>query len=256
MSATQQQTDYATILAYLMKHEIQVYDFVNHLKKGREIGSGAVMTVYQGALTRHGEASFDVALKEPKLYDNMREAVISNVLDDVRQELRIMKNLELHPYVISLYGVAFEGLRPILIVELAVANLSYHLESCKERGNRVDWHTKGRFCSEIADGLHALHLVKIVHGDIKGDNILLFTDPVSKTDKTLIAKISDFGYSCTKSSISRGRGVGGTTIFEAPERSRFAPEDMIPKANQLSTIILMGFWYGKLRKMERTHFTI
>src|SRR3954452_21322109 len=126
-----------------------------------------------------------------------------------------MKHLEAHPYIVNLYGVAFQGLNPILIVELAIGNLPDHLYDCKKEGKRVDWLTKSRFCCEIADGLRALHLVDVVHGDIKGENILLFTDP--DDENILIAKVAYFGYSRTRASIQAGRDTGFTPVFLAPE---------------------------------------
>ena len=90
----------------------------------------------------------------------------------------------------------------------------------KKKDKRVDWATKTRFCCEVADGLHALHAVKIVHGDIKGDNILLFTDPYSENG--LICKIADFGFSATEATIEHGGATGGTPAFMAPECTKSA----------------------------------
>ena len=87
-------------------------------------------------------------------------------------------------------------------------------------------------CYDIADGLQALHAAKIVHGDLKGDNILLFPDPGNKDG--LDAKITDFGYSATTASIEFGGGTGGTLHFLAPECTSSAPDEMKKYAN-LST---------------------
>src|SRR5947209_19613660 len=177
MSADQP-VDYLTLIGHVEKLGVPVFDFVNHLTKGEMIGSGAAMNVFKGCLTANGKDPVKVALKEPgkALTSRAHDRLIGSVLADVRQELRIMKHLEAHPYIVNLYGVAFQGLNPILIVELAIGKLPDHLYDCKEEGKRLDWSTKSRFCCEIADGLRALHLVDVVHGDIKGDNVLLFAD--------------------------------------------------------------------------------
>ena len=52
----------------------------------------------------------------------------------------------------------------------------------------LDWPTRFKICVGIARGLAFLHegsVIRIVHRDIKGTNVLL--------DKDLNAKISDFG---------------------------------------------------------------
>ena len=118
-------------------------------------------------------------------------------------------------------SLLYKNLIPVVIVSLAKASLPDYLSDCVDEGTSVDWKTKKRFCCEIADGLLAMHQVGIVHGDIKGNNILLFTD--ESEENTVVAKISDFGYSATKESIKNGGGTGGTRPFLAPECTLNAP---------------------------------
>lgn len=171
------------------------------------------MNVYEGNLTTDGKKPVKVALKRPK-YDIMpktHDRRFNVMLIDIQQELRMLKHFESHPNIIDLYGVTFKDLKPILVVELAVDTLRGYL---RKRINEkpVDWQIKKRFCCEISDGLMAIHMVNVVHGDIKGDNILLFPDQTG-----LVAKISDFGFSRTRASISRGQSTVGTRRFFAPE---------------------------------------
>lgn len=159
-----------------------------------------------------------------RLTSKSRDRAIASLLADIRQEIRIMKHLETHPYIVTLYGIAFQNLNPILVVELAISGLPTYLLDHFETQRRVDWSVKAQFCAQVADGLHALHKVDIVHGDIKGDNILLFPNPVD--NDIPVAKISDFGYSSSIVSIHEGRGTGGTQNFLAPENTPSAPDDM------------------------------
>ena len=68
---------------------------------------------------------------------------------------------------------------------------------------------------QISYGLHQLHGVRIVHRDLKGENVLL--------DKSSDAKVADFGLSVVKSSSanqskkSERAGAAGTLPWMAPE---------------------------------------
>jgi serine/threonine protein kinase len=57
--------------------------------------------------------------------------------------------------------------------------------------NAESWDQKNQLTADIADGLHAIHVCEIVHGDIKPANILV----CQNERHTFVAKISDFGYS-------------------------------------------------------------
>ena len=128
--------DYFTLLGYVNKLKISVYDLsqidceFNHRAK---VGSGSAMDVYRGRLR---EEEIAVALKMPNvnISDKMPDKRLHMVLGDIRQELRIMKHLEEHPNIINLYGVTFMDLKPVIIVELAVDNLANYLWRRKERG--------------------------------------------------------------------------------------------------------------------------
>ena len=71
-----------------------------------------------------------------------------------------------------------------------VCAYSYRILAAGSETNALmlDWPTRYKICVGIARGLAFLHegsVIRIVHRDIKGTNVLL--------DKDLNAKISDFG---------------------------------------------------------------
>ena len=227
--------DYLTLINYLTELRITVYDS-HHIDcdfSADPLGHGSSMTVYRAYLIKDPPNSerIPVALKVPNatMKDMNRDNKAASVLADVRQEFRMMKHFEEHPNVINLYGIIFQNLKPMVIVELAEDKITNFLADKKEKKETVDWDTKARFCCEVADGLRALHSAMVVHGDLKGDNVLLFTDP--ENDGKLIAKITDFGYSATEASIERGKGTGGTPNFWAPECTPSASADMKKYAN-------------------------
>jgi len=107
-----------------------------------------------------------------------------------------MKRLKYHPNVVQIYGVVFIDTKPLLVVELASETLEDYLDHQREEGETVTWPEKTMLCLDVLEGLRGLHAANIVHGDIKGANILVFI-----SGKSVRAKISDFGFSSTLSSV-------------------------------------------------------
>src|SRR4051812_1553393 len=108
-----------------------------------------------------------------------------------------MKRLEAHPNIVQILGVTFKGCKPILVVELANYRLDHYLEDKLDYGQPVGWIEKAMLCLDVLMGVIGLHNAGVVHGDLKGDNILVF---IEASTTIPIAKINDFGYSSTFSS--------------------------------------------------------
>src|SRR4051812_3546616 len=135
--------NYSNFIGHLQRLNIPVYDFESHLSDltvDSEIGRGGTMVVYQSELCQDSQQpSLKVALKMPhqNVKQNTRDKEINKMLSDMRQELRMMKHLEGHPNIVNLYGVAFRDLKPLLIVELAVPDVTEYIRGRLEDGNRV-----------------------------------------------------------------------------------------------------------------------
>ncbi|RLN63947.1 hypothetical protein BBJ28_00017036, partial [Nothophytophthora sp. Chile5] len=115
------------------------------------------------------------------------DVVVKQVLTDqenkenraqFRQEIDVWYSLN-HEHLIKLYGACHEG-RPFFVCERASQGsiLSY----VKGFGRSTAWH----FQRDAAEGLQHLHDHGVVHGDLKGNNILVSDN---------IAKLADFGSS-------------------------------------------------------------
>lgn len=116
-------------------------------------------------------------------------------------ELRIRSHavLRKHPNIAQLRGVGWDfeneaatDPRPVLLEELAEQG-SLNSFWCKLSFVQLSFKVKLEFCLDIADGLMALHASKVVHGDIKPENILVF--PRKGPQESFILKITDFGHS-------------------------------------------------------------
>lgn len=97
-------------------------------------------------------------------------------------EIYIMETL-IHPNITNLiyYEQTKKGLTKI-IFEKAIYDLNKYIKNLKPKSEK-----KKEFSLDIVKGLQFLHDKKIIHGDIKPENILIYNN---------LAKISDFGLSC------------------------------------------------------------
>ncbi|KAL2833811.1 kinase-like domain-containing protein [Aspergillus cavernicola] len=124
-----------------------------------------------------------------------------------------------HPNIVKLLGLAwgsspFDPLHklPILMVEYAQFGSLKELQESQA----LDSWTKLSLCLHVASGLEALHQCGIVHGDLKTENVLVFSDERG----CYIAKLADFGFSIVEKSVNEMVCIGGTWPWKAPETNR------------------------------------
>ncbi|KAL4652082.1 hypothetical protein ACB092_01G207400 [Castanea dentata] len=123
-----------------------------------------------------------------------------------------------HVNIVTLLGFCYEKNKQALIYEFmpngSLDKFIYHRES-SATNCRLEWKTLYQIAVDIARGLEYLHRgcsTRILHFDIKPQNILL--------DKDFVPKISDFGLAklCQrKDSIVSMLGMRGTVGYIAPE---------------------------------------
>jgi serine/threonine protein kinase len=83
-----------------------------------------------------------------------------------------------------------------LVVEYSeIGTLQQYLASTSGTSAATDWAQKRELAAGIASGIEAIHRCRVIHGDLKPDNILLFPNPSEGSKTEVLAKISDFGSS-------------------------------------------------------------
>ena len=156
------------------------------------IGKGGFAEVYVGNL-RHT----DVAIKKMENTDRY-------ILESFYSELNILSMIR-HPNIISLLGICIEDeIQPILVFEyMPNGSLSDLFE--KQYSEEVTQ----KIAYQVAIGISYLHACRIIHGDIKAQNILI--------DKYFDAKLADVGISRSLPNSTKTNIHCGSPGFLPPE---------------------------------------
>jgi tRNA A-37 threonylcarbamoyl transferase component Bud32 len=176
-----------------------------------KLGQGSFGIVYKGIWNHE-----IVAIKQLHLNKLTRQDKNSFI-----KEIQIMSNLGQHRNLVYLYGYTLEP--PCLVMEyVQLGSLTYLLHYCEDsqiEAKITDGRIKKKIILGIILGMIQLHLVYIVHGDLKPQNILI--------SKDYTAKVTDFGFATlrgkTSSSIASsftsedGSQVCGTAGYMDPE---------------------------------------
>lgn len=165
----------------------------------KRIGEGGFATVYQASDTIEGVR---VALKIPHSH-LMNEATLAGF----RQEARFAAKLD-HPNILPLkYADFIEG-KFVIITALSESTLEDRLQ------RRLALRTAFDFAGQMLNAAAYAHQHKIVHCDIKPDNLLIFAD------NRLV--LTDFGIAKVAYRTLKGSG-GGTIGYLAPEQAMGHP---------------------------------
>lgn len=182
-----------------------------------KLGSGGMSTVY---LARDTTLDRPVAVKV--MHREMSEQ--ADQLERFRQEARAVAKLS-HPNVVSVIDAGEDGGYPYIVFEYVEG------ETLKARINRIgalDVQEALAYAIEVARGLTVAHARRMVHRDIKPQNVLI--------DAEGRAKLTDFGISrqLEQDGMTATGRVLGTTDYVAPEQA------MGHGADQRSDIYSLG----------------
>eukprot|EP00118_Oscarella_pearsei_P011750 m.81146 g.81146 ORF g.81146 m.81146 type:complete len:1479 (+) comp36223_c0_seq1:160-4596(+) len=194
------------------------YDDRDKEEGGDFVGSGACADVFQAKLKESGEF---VAAKVffQKNRSRTRGRLTLKELDDLKQEAEILSRLQDHPNVIKLIGVCPARDQYTLLLEFVDGpSLSYLLQS--KSPEIQPWNVRLDICMQISEGMCHLHSERVLHLDLKPDNIV-----TCKQQGRLTCKVADFGlsrvYTISAKSSKRKSAEGfasGTPGYIAPER--------------------------------------
>jgi serine/threonine protein kinase len=174
-----------------------------------KLGSGGMSTVY---LARDETLERWVAAK-------VLHREISDQPDQIerfRREARTVAQVS-HPNVVAVIDAGEDGGRPYIVFEYIEGETLKH---------RIDAHTNGlpldetaAYAIEVGRGLAAAHARRLIHRDVKPQNVLIDADGR--------AKVTDFGIAreLEQDGLTKTGRVLGTTDYVSPEQAMGQPVD-------------------------------
>ncbi|MEZ4288351.1 MAG: serine/threonine-protein kinase [Polyangiales bacterium] len=167
----------------------------------KRIGEGAFATVYEAYDTIEGVS---VALKVPH-----KQLVDATMMETIQREVRLTAKLD-HPNILPLKNASMIDGQFVIATPLGDEPLSERLHY------RMSAKTALSFSEQLVEALAYAHEERIIHCDIKPDNILVFD-----TDRV---KLADFGIAKVALRTRTVLGSGaGTVGYMAPEQAMGKP---------------------------------
>ncbi|WP_339743247.1 serine/threonine-protein kinase [uncultured Rubinisphaera sp.] len=165
----------------------------------RKLADGGYASVYQAFDTIEG---IRVAIKAPH-----PGFVTDDTLNDFRREVRMLAKMD-HPNILSIKDASFIDDHFVIVYPLGEKTLSDRLRS------RMSIATILNMTTQMLEATAYAHSQKIIHCDIKPENMLIFPNNV--------LKLTDFGIAKIAQKTVRGAGTG-TVGYMAPEQAMGKP---------------------------------
>lgn len=176
---------------------LRVGSWLGKYKLRRRIASGGFADVYLAHDTMLG---IPVALKIPNTTGE-------TTLDDFLREIQLMARLD-HPNILAIKNADFIEGHVVVAYQLGERSLDDRLAKRISLDNALD------YAEQMLEGLAFAHAERIVHCDVKPDNLILFADGT--------LKLADFGIAKLAVRTIYGSS-SGTLGYMAPEHAMGRP---------------------------------
>lgn len=211
---------------------------LGHYRLIRKLGSGGFADVYQA---EHIYLNTSAAVKL------LNTSLISGDVQNFHNEARTIARL-IHPHIVRVLDFGLEESVPYLVMEYAPDGT---LRQRHPKGTVVPLSQIVKYVRQIASALQYAHTNRLIHRDVKPENILL-----GGNNKLLLG---DFGAALLASTslIFSTQNIIGTVAYMAPEQLRGKPT---PASDQYALGIVVYEWIcgycpfqGSLAELHSLH---
>src|SRR5437588_3232966 len=170
----------------------------------RLIGRGSFAEVYLG---EHLHLGTQAAIKV------LHAHLTGEDSEQLRREARTMARL-MHPHIVRVLDFEVENGLPFLIMEYAPNG---SLRQRHPRGTTLPLEQVVSYVAQVAEALHYIHIQKLIHRDVKPENLLL-----GPHDEVLL---TEFGIAIISQSSrsQQTQEAAGSVIYMAPEQLKGKP---------------------------------
>ncbi len=198
----------------LLGHQLGNYRLI------RLLGHGGFADVYLG---EHIHLNTLAAIKV------LDARLTADEITQFRNEARTIARLE-HPHIVRVLDFGVEDRLPFLVMSYAPNGT---LRQRHPKGTRLTASEILPYIKQVADALQYAHNEKLIHRDVKPENMLL--------DRNNQILLSDFGLAMASYSSSQEspHDVSGTIAYMAPEQTRGKPR---PASDQYALGIVAYEW--------------
>ncbi len=172
---------------------------------GRELGSGAMGTVYRATFHKNGVES-EVALKVVALGLLGNEGAMARF----EREANILKQLR-HKNIVRLYATGAYRKTPFIAMEFVDGEA---LDRVLARRGKLAWEEVVAYAKHLCEALQYAHDKGIIHRDLKPSNLMIATDGVLKLTDFGIAKDADM------TALTGANSTIGTAAYMSPEQCK------------------------------------
>ncbi|MCO5601009.1 hypothetical protein L7F22_055125 [Adiantum nelumboides] len=211
--------------------------FSSKYELGSEVGRGHFGYTCYASLKGNGE------FQEPTVAVKIipkTEMRTSRDVQDVEQEVKILKALSGHSNLIQFHEVFEDIDRVYIVMELCTGGEL--LQQILDRGGRYAEEEAKAIISQMLSAVAFIHLQGVVHRDLKPENFLF-----KNQDKWPLMKVIDFGLSDYVRPDERLKDIVGSAYYVAPEvlEQSYGTEADIWSVGVIAYILLSGnrpFW--------------
>ena len=172
---------------------------------GRELGSGAMGTVYRATFHKNGVES-EVALKVVALGLLGNEGAMARF----EREANILKQLR-HPHIVRLLATGKFQKAPFIVMEYVDGE---PMDRALQRRGRLGWEEVFGYGKQLCEALQHAHDKGIIHRDLKPSNLMITKDGVLKLTDFGIAKDTDV------TALTGANSTIGTAAYMSPEQCK------------------------------------